>query len=726
MNLKTSYLRIIMDISRRSDIQEKEEDRVECDADKYVKDVIKEVDDEKSNTDVSEKYKFNIDVGDQVVDDQNSYPLEMVVTKICVKEEPSLLQVDHIDLSNWVLLTRDDFIENIPSNIRAKEEVFVDSPDKLILSVANWEVMTPKIEESSEENDARRNAAAHESTNGHHLKALIGQHSSLEGNFSGLVDGPHEEEPIKVEKKISLSDKPFVDIMHDCSNFVWNTFDVWLQEEEIIRELQAVLSMKGEKIEYLHAKLPSKYLFSFFVFPAKSWAGSLLLWVCKILLLPPQCLELEMADDGVDMAPPSTRPMNFVSEEQLGRSQEKSRCPYAELNERVKHRPPKAVDEDETEFLEKLETSKREYKRRMADQEAHQLQSFLAAVLAAQSAVVHEALETLPVPEVQEKRLVGRKNPPAHPSGMITKVKPHAKKAKIDMGSLDAEKSPSVDTEKHLDSVKLANGDADEPHVVANTGLVSCSDDSDEDYLGSSDMNHILPSLGFYSCRSLLCAPHALKTAAYSLLREPTLFPNSLLRICLNPLPRRRCLQSSTLPTLPSPVHQQRPTTILHAARCKHGYNMVLAATLNLDGTPDSGYFTQPQGLRGFVAMEDLSEMHEKIADSNGPLHHQNRALEEKKKALRNDSSSANPKKGVRRGNASMLEGVSCFGPMRGDNYRGQNSLANVSKCFEDQFAPLQVGELDRNADVSETSMVDSMSGAEISPDDVVGDMGQK
>lgn len=113
-----------------------------------------------------------------------------------------------------------------------------------------------------------------------------------------------------------------------------------------------------------------------------------------------------------------------------------------------------------------------------------------------------------------------------------------------------------------------------------------------------------------------------------------------------------------------------------------------------------------------------------RIADSNGPLHHQNRALEEKK-ALRNDSS-ADPKKGVRRGNASMLESVSCFRPMRGDNYRRQNSLENVSKCFEDQCGPLQVGELDRNADVSETSMVDSMSGAEISPDDVVGVIGQK
>ncbi|KAF7152985.1 hypothetical protein RHSIM_Rhsim01G0080900 [Rhododendron simsii] len=160
-----------------------------------------------------------------------------------------------------------------------------------------------------------------------------------------------------------------------------------------------------------------------------------------------------MADDGVDMAPPSTRPMNFVSEEMLAEARrsrgarvddgtaQRDRSLYeilkenkdrrdAEFNERFKHRPPKALDADETEFLEKLETSKREYERRMADEEAQQLQSF-------------------PVPEVQEKRLVGRKNPPARPSGMIIKVKPQAKKAKIDMGNLD--------------SVKSANGDADKP-----------------------------------------------------------------------------------------------------------------------------------------------------------------------------------------------------------------------------------------------------------------------
>ncbi|KAK6941156.1 FAM192A/Fyv6, N-terminal [Dillenia turbinata] len=48
----------------------------------------------------------------------------------------------------------------------------------------------------------------------------------------------------------------------------------------------------------------------------------------------------------------------------------------AEFNERFKHRPPKALDEDETEFLDKLEMSRREYERQMADEEAEQLRSF--------------------------------------------------------------------------------------------------------------------------------------------------------------------------------------------------------------------------------------------------------------------------------------------------------------------------------------------------------------
>ncbi|WMV10570.1 hypothetical protein MTR67_003955 [Solanum verrucosum] len=82
-----------------------------------------------------------------------------------------------------------------------------------------------------------------------------------------------------------------------------------------------------------------------------------------------------MADEDF---PPAVRLMNFVSEEQLAESKktrgarvedgtaQRDRPLYeilmenkdkkdAEFNERFKHQPPKALDEDETEFLEKLE-----------------------------------------------------------------------------------------------------------------------------------------------------------------------------------------------------------------------------------------------------------------------------------------------------------------------------------------------------------------------------------
>ncbi|KAJ6675069.1 hypothetical protein OIU85_011263 [Salix viminalis] len=127
------------------------------------------------------------------------------------------------------------------------------------------------------------------------------------------------------------------------------------------------------------------------------------------------------------------RLMNFVSEEQLDESK-KSRGERvedgtaqrdrplfeilkenkdkkdAEFNERLKHRPPKALDEDESEFLDNLEMSKKEYEQWIADEEAQQLRSFQAAV-AAQSFSVDEVKETPLVPPVPEQKSAGRKNP---------------------------------------------------------------------------------------------------------------------------------------------------------------------------------------------------------------------------------------------------------------------------------------------------------------------------
>ncbi|EXC24412.1 hypothetical protein L484_003720 [Morus notabilis] len=59
------------------------------------------------------------------------------------------------------------------------------------------------------------------------------------------------------------------------------------------------------------------------------------------------------------------------------------------------------------------------------------------AAVAVQSMIVHELKETPPVPVVQEQKVAGKKNPPARPIGMIIKVKPQAKKARLDQGGVE-------------------------------------------------------------------------------------------------------------------------------------------------------------------------------------------------------------------------------------------------------------------------------------------------
>ncbi|KAL2566716.1 hypothetical protein AAZV13_19G184000 [Glycine max] len=199
------------------------------------------------------------------------------------------------------------------------------------------------------------------------------------------------------------------------------------------------------------------------------------------------------------------RIMNFVSEDQLVEAKktrgervedgtaQRDRPLYeilkenkdkkdAEFNERFKHRPPKALDEDETEFLDTYETTRREYERQVADEEAQQIRSFQAAV-EAQSNIVHEVKEKTPLPVVQKS--AGKKNPASGPLGMIIKVKPQAKKAKVDQGNAEeiskAGNTPVNDKSKSLETVQPLNGEADKSQVVALTGLVSYSDESDED-----------------------------------------------------------------------------------------------------------------------------------------------------------------------------------------------------------------------------------------------------
>lgn len=156
----------------------------------------------------------------------------------------------------------------------------------------------------------------------------------------------------------------------------------------------------------------------------------------------------------------------------------------AEFNERFKHRPPKALDDDETEFLEKVEMSRREYEQQIADEEAQQLQSFQAAV-AAQYNIVHELKEKTPAPIIQEQKSIGRKNQPARPLGMIIKVKPQAKKAKLETGTSEQPsevvKIHAVDAEKSSETLKKSNSNTSKSQDVGISGLVSYSDESEED-----------------------------------------------------------------------------------------------------------------------------------------------------------------------------------------------------------------------------------------------------
>ncbi|KAK7379105.1 hypothetical protein VNO80_04558 [Phaseolus coccineus] len=204
---------------------------------------------------------------------------------------------------------------------------------------------------------------------------------------------------------------------------------------------------------------------------------------------------------------PPIRIMNFVSEDQLveakrtrgervedGTAQrdrplfdilkENKDKKDAEFNERFKHRPPKALDEDETEFLDNYEATRREYERQVADEEAQQIRGFQAAV-AAQSNIVHEVKEKNPLPVVQEQKSAVKKNPASRPLGMIIKVKPQAKKARLDEGNTEeiskAGNTPLNDKSKSLEPVQSSNGEADKSREVALTGLVSYSDESDDE-----------------------------------------------------------------------------------------------------------------------------------------------------------------------------------------------------------------------------------------------------
>ncbi|CAB71874.1 hypothetical protein [Arabidopsis thaliana] len=239
----------------------------------------------------------------------------------------------------------------------------------------------------------------------------------------------------------------------------------------------------------------------------------------------------------VDETEKPIRLLNFVSEEQLDESKkergervedgtfQRDRALYeilkenkdkkdAEFNERFKHSeslslyssidsivsscdqflcqdlcfgPPKALDEDETEFLDKLEMSKREYERQLANEEDEQLRNFQAAV-AARSAILHEPKEAAlppPAPVTKEQKPIGKRNPATRPFKAIIKVKPQPKKAK----ATEKEEKEIPGNGKPASHIDQASLDSVKGNVTGKTteglqtglALVSYSDESEDD-----------------------------------------------------------------------------------------------------------------------------------------------------------------------------------------------------------------------------------------------------
>lgn len=86
---------------------------------------------------------------------------------------------------------------------------------------------------------------------------------------------------------------------------------------------------------------------------------------------------------------------------------------------------------------------------------------------------------------LQEQKSAVKKNPASRPLGMIIKVKPQAKKARLDEENTEeiskAGNTPPNDKTKSSEPIQALNGEANKSREVALTGLVSYSDESDDD-----------------------------------------------------------------------------------------------------------------------------------------------------------------------------------------------------------------------------------------------------
>ncbi|KAF8388911.1 hypothetical protein HHK36_025592 [Tetracentron sinense] len=115
------------------------------------------------------------------------------------------------------------------------------------------------------------------------------------------------------------------------------------------------------------------------------------------------------------------------------------------------------------------------------------------------------------------------------------------------------------------------------------------------------------------------------------------------------------------------------------------------------------------------------------LHDSDARKHREYRAGFLPENTVSEDGVSVEPMQGMGKGNASWARSESCFRASLEDSYRSPNEDENGGEYSRYKaHESLQVGDVDRNDDVSETSIVDSISGLDISPDDVVEVIGQK
>lgn len=111
-----------------------------------------------------------------------------------------------------------------------------------------------------------------------------------------------------------------------------------------------------------------------------------------------------------------------------------------------------------------------------------------------------------------------------------------------------------------------------------------------------------------------------------------------------------------------------------------------------------------------------------KLKNTNDGLQHEYREDSQLIKTVRDDGVSVDQSRGLDYENSSIL-----MGDLQQEVQRSPHNPTNDAESHEDNCRSLPTGIMDRgDDDVSETSMVDSVSGSDLSPDDVVGIIGQK